>query len=58
MAKTLEDRVTRVEEKIDALARILKGSRLKKMKRQIVGLKEKSKQLAKDVGRAKRGGKQ
>ncbi len=49
MAKTIEDRITRLEVKVDELSKLLKASSLKKMKRQIVGLKAKGRKLAKDV---------
>ena len=54
MAKTIEDRITRLEVKVDELSKLLKASSLKKMKRQIVGLKAKGRKLAKDVNRSKK----
>jgi len=54
MAKTLEDRISRLELQVGDLSKVLKVGSLKKMKRQIIGLKEKSRKLAKDVKRAKR----
>ena len=55
MAKTLEDRISQVEEKLVALSKLVEGASLKKMKRQIRGLKAKSKKLTKDVGRTRKG---
>ena len=52
MAKDLEDRVSELEEKVAALSTHLEGDTaagLKKMKRQIRSLKDRSKKVEKDL---------
>ena len=58
MARKIEDRLDRLEEKFDELAAYVKddtAANLRKVKRQIRGLKDRSKKLKRDVSGVSKG---